>query len=253
MKNKKRFYIFMKMGLIYGSVFAICLTLLATIINYKNQKSSTLSLSKEVVTARSRELSMGNIELKGIAQSDKDKLLRRNDELGETAYAMEELIAYLSEKEEIAKQMSTGDFNVTPRVAADTDNFGIAYKNLVESLNTSLFNVIKASEQVDVGSNQVAQSNTASAEESASAAEELAGQAQELKTMVKKFKLLNNAVAMNERAEISNRDRNIRETRLLNGESGNAAKKETGKDSQMKKPVNPKDVIRLDDADFGKF
>ncbi len=123
-------------------------------------------------------------------------------------------------------------------------------------------------DQISTGLNQidqVTQANTASAEESASAAEELSSQSQQLKAMLAKFKLA------------------AREQRLTNDDVMRMLQTEMGKQSLAnrsgitlrrdaapapqahpalaagtasktgRKPVNPADVIALDDDDFGKF
>ena len=166
----------------------ITIILLAIIIILTLVIAGNIVKPIKVVALAAKELSMGNIELKGIEQSEKDKILNRNDELGATAYAMEELISYLGEKEEIAKEMAEGNLDVAPKVAAETDNFGIAFKNLVESLNISLFNVIKSSEQVDVGSNQVSQASQSlsqGATEQASSLEEITSSITEISSQAK--------------------------------------------------------------------
>ncbi len=120
----------------------------------------------------------------------------------------------------------------------------------VEQINNGL-------EQID----QVTQSNTANAEESASAAEELAAQSQQLKAMVGKFKLSGNGSSSVktvgfERKTVSPKiihaDRKPETAKIVYGQSsgGNGNKVEERKDAAL---VDPKNVIKLDDDDFGKF
>ena len=105
---------------------------------------------------------------------------------------------------------------------------------------------------------QVTQSNTASAEESSSAAEELASQAQELKGMVTRFKLSENGGGNGSpRLSEEKPPKQIPEPVKGdgNGEDGKGEKKVavaagTKTDSG---PVDPKEVIKLDDDDFGKY
>ncbi len=135
-------------------------------------------------------------------------------------------------------------------------------------------------DQVSVGLgqvDQVTQSNTSSAEESASASEELSSQAEQLKSMVAKFKLtmldakdgaetgdlspeeIQRLVSteMTKQKDQQDHEADIDKIEMTvkdkddpyspdidNSGDGNAEKKT---------PVNPEDLIKLDDSDFGKF
>ena len=125
----------------------------------------------------------------------------------------------------------------------------------VEQINSGL-------EQID----QVTQSNTASAEESASAAEELSSQAQQLKALVARFKLAEDgrsggnggrqytAQAEPERRELGR----VGAVDRTGKDNGDSAEKEvalaaTARKGQAGQSLDPKEVIKLDDDDFGKF
>ncbi len=149
--------------------------------------------------------------------------------------------------------------------------------SLAEEVATAGKEQSQGLEQISTGLNQidqVTQTNTASAEESASAAEELSSQSQQLKAMLAKFKL------------------QVRETRLTNEDVMRMLQTEMGRQGLAnrsgitlrrdaspsmaspaqapsaqgriahgprpaaksdRKPINPADVIALDDDDFGKF
>jgi len=128
-------------------------------------------------------------------------------------------------------------------------------------------------DQISTGLNQidqVTQANTASAEESASAAEELSSQSQQLKAMLAKFKLAareqrltNDDVMRMLQTEMGRQGLANRSGITLRRDAAPApqqahqaahpalAAKTTGRTGS--KPVNPADVIALDDDDFGKF
>ena len=103
--------------------------------------------------------------------------------------------------------------------------------DLVEEISIASKEQASGLDQVTSGLgqiDQVTQSNTASAEECASASEELASQAEQLATMVKQFKLT----------------------------SGNTLSIENKLDTQVKMisdKMSAKDVINLNEDDFGKF
>ena len=126
----------------------------------------------------------------------------------------------------------------------------------VEQINSGL-------EQID----QVTQSNTASAEESASAAEELSSQAQQLKALVARFKLAENgrsggnggrqytAQVEPERRRELGRVGAVDRTGNDNGDSGEkeVAMAGTARKGEAGQSRDPREVINLDDDDFGKF
>ncbi len=99
----------------------------------------------------------------------------------------------------------------------------------IEQINTSL-------DQIGA----VTQSNTANAEESASAAQELTSQAVQLKQMLSKFKLNNHY-----------QDGDV----LLNkGAKVNVVNEDTSWGTSENKGANdPKEVVALDEKEFGKF
>lgn len=103
--------------------------------------------------------------------------------------------------------------------------------------------------------NQVTQSNTASAEETAAAAEELASQADELNSLIDNFKLKDiEEISSLNRAQTLSPDylQKLVEQELKRQKNNNS----TLSASSLKKSgsaVKPKDVIKLDDEDFGEF
>ncbi|MEW5815199.1 MAG: hypothetical protein AB1798_07350, partial [Spirochaetota bacterium] len=118
---------------------------------------------------------------------------------------------------------------------------------------------------------QVTQANTASAEESASSAEELSGQGQQLKAMLARFKLEKRAAGFErERDELEESRHRLLEhpearKRMMPAEKPQKPPVRTVQDTAKKivtparkeetgiKPVNPAEVIKLDDDDFDRF
>lgn len=103
---------------------------------------------------------------------------------------------------------------------------------------------------------QVTQANSASAEESASAATQLSSQAEQLRIMISKFSLREEkesagSLRFNEE-EVAVRPKTKKNSG--NGSGNGNGKKIKGngfKNKQVK--IQPKDIISLDDHDFGKF
>ncbi len=153
--------------------------------------------------------------------------------------------------------------------------------NLVEEIATASNEQAQGLDQINVGLgqvDQVTQSNTSSAEECASASEELASQSQQLKAMVQKFKLSQGNGKASAGAGMSSdmiqrlvsaemakqnvpqdhaagigkialtvKDKDDPYTpNIDNGGDGNG-------NVEKKTPINPEEIIKLDDSDFGKF
>ncbi len=148
--------------------------------------------------------------------------------------------------------------------------------DLVEEISTASKEQAQGLDQISTGLgqiDQVTQSNTASAEESASAAEELASQADQLKGMVSRFKLarikggqqnpgIDAFVSPN--AVSNNYNYNDNGNGHGNGNGNGNGKSRTiirpdrelaaaGKGAGGRVPLRPKDVIDLDDDQFGRF
>lgn len=112
-------------------------------------------------------------------------------------------------------------------------------------------------EQID----QVTQANTASSEESASAAEELAAQGQQLAAMISHFKLREEKQRVGQArkrpakltGQNQSRGQNAFQQKTQIAAAPKAQKTPPASQSQAIKPVNPKDVIKLDDDDFQDF
>jgi len=149
------------------------------------------------------------------------------------------------------------------RVADLVEEIAAASKEQAQSINQ----INTGLEQVD----SVTQSNTANAEESASAAEELSSQAQQLKAMVVKFKLadIHTTSASNNTNIVSQAmlQQLVQEQiRKMQSDEQKYRTKEAAKPTVTLPPaasrqktaihkpvVNPKEIINLEDNDFGKF
>ncbi len=154
--------------------------------------------------------------------------------------------------------------------------------NLVEEIAVASKEQAQGLDQVNIGLgqvDQVTQSNTSNAEECASASEELSSQAEQLRSMVAKFKLT--MIESKDSAGTGDLSSDVIQ-RLISAEMakqkvhqghaagiGKIAMTVKDKDDpytpninnggdgngnvEKKTPINPEDVIKLDDTDFGKF
>jgi methyl-accepting chemotaxis protein len=119
-------------------------------------------------------------------------------------------------------------------------------------------------DQINIGLgqiDQVTQANTANAEETASAAEEVASQTVQLKAMIEKFKLKEQKLLtdtsgltpeilamLKNQIAAENHKKN-----LIENKHQNFKKTSTNIHKQNQVTPNPKDMINLEDEDFGKF
>jgi methyl-accepting chemotaxis protein len=85
--------------------------------------------------------------------------IERSDELGEMGNSLERLYEYQREKAEIAERIAGKDLRIDIQLASDEDMLGGYYRQMVNSLNEVLGQVVTAVEQVTSGSDQVSQAS----------------------------------------------------------------------------------------------
>ncbi|MCG8571114.1 MAG: methyl-accepting chemotaxis protein [Spirochaetes bacterium] len=163
--------------------------------------------------------------------------------------------------EESIKNIESGNklVEMTARQLEEIVDSASKVADLVEEITSaskeqtySLDQINDAITQID----RVTQSNTSSAEEGASAAEELASMAVQLKQMISSFQLENinvvkPAVHMKMEKQLGFQVEEKQEPQI--NEHRNEQKIPTVLASQQDSSVNPKDVIKLDDEEFGDF
>ena len=136
-------------------------------------------------------------------------------------------------------------------------NSSVKVADIVGEIATSSNEQALAISQINEGLSQidkVTQTNTASAEESASAAEELSGQAAQLKSMIARFKLSNENVQFSN-FESSHYVSGRRSRSLPHHQSEQPSHSEVdlGSDMDYTSDINPSDIIKLDENDFGRY
>jgi methyl-accepting chemotaxis protein len=114
--------------------------------------------------------------------------LRRHDEIGTLAAALDSMADGLEQKAQLAEKIAGGDLTEEVVLASDRDRLGLALRQMNDSLNSILSEVQMAGEQIAAGSVQVAdgsQSLSQGATESAASLEEISSSLVQLGSQTK--------------------------------------------------------------------
>jgi methyl-accepting chemotaxis protein len=219
-----------------------------------------LALNANVEAARAGKYGKG---FAVVAEEVRNLAVRAANAVKETSNMVEESISNIKRGNEFVDLTAT-------QLASIVEGAG-KVANFLEEIATASREQAQAIDQISEGLDQidqVTQSNTASAEESASASEELAGQSQQLQGLVRRFILDEKYVsgsmggmaasgrALPEPAGYGYQQQQSRQKeRPAPGKQGlSQSGRSHSRDQETGiTPVNPEDVIKLDDDDFDRF
>jgi methyl-accepting chemotaxis protein len=139
--------------------------------------------------SRSAELAArGDVEMAELDRDERDRLLKRKDELGEAGRSFAALVDYFRAKTGAAERVAAGDLTARIEVASEKDVLGKALKSMVLSLNEAMRSIQDAASQVAAGSGEVSDSSQAmsqGATEQASSLEEITSSLTEISSQTK--------------------------------------------------------------------
>ncbi len=114
--------------------------------------------------------------------------LKRNDEIGQLALALDSMAEGLNQKAQVAEAIAGGDLTVEVPIASEQDHLGRSLKGMVANLGALISQIQVSGEQIASGSVQVSdssQSLSQGATESAASLEEIAASMTELASQTK--------------------------------------------------------------------
>jgi len=114
--------------------------------------------------------------------------MRRGDEIGALADALDQMADGLERKSLLAKRIATGDLAVDAVVASDKDTLGLALKSMTDSLNDLIGRIDESTMQVSSGASQVSdasQSLSQGATEQAASLEEITSSMTQMGSQIK--------------------------------------------------------------------
>ena len=132
------------------------------------------------MTAAAEQIALGDMAV--------DVAHESNDEVGSLAQAFRQMKKSLAEKQQVARDMATGDFSMEAKVLSERDGLGVAMRTMVDKLNEALSKVRAAVNEVSSGTSQIAdaaQSLSQGATEQAASLQEISASATEIGNQAK--------------------------------------------------------------------
>ena len=117
-----------------------------------------ISKPVRLIADGARHLAVGDTDFTGMDRKETAKIDLRNDELGEVGKAFSDLCVYFIEKTSLAQDIADGDLTTDVESMGDKDHLGLALKQMVEGLRSSIGAVAASANEVQHTSEELANS-----------------------------------------------------------------------------------------------
>ena len=172
-----------------------------------------------------------------VAEEVRNLAARSAKAAGETAVLIESVVSDINNGNIATGQTAESLNNIVEGIKKSADLIGEISTAATEQSN-SVKQISQGLRQIE----QVTQSNTANSEETASASEVMSGMSQQLNELVSEFNIVSSKHELGKKAP--------KERKKMSQKKSSGF---VGSDNMKADVVKPKDVIKLDDSEFGKF
>jgi methyl-accepting chemotaxis protein len=117
-----------------------------------------ISKPVRLIADGARHLAVGDTDFTGMNRKETTKIDMRNDELGEVGKAFSDLCVYFIKKTSLAQDIADGDLTADVELMGDKDHLSLAFKQMVESLRSSIGAVAASANMVQLTSEELANS-----------------------------------------------------------------------------------------------
>ena len=155
-------------------------------------------VSDSVVSGIDQAVAIANRLAKGDTQGSVEVTSR--DELGQLLLAMQRMLEYFQETEEVARGIADGDLTVEAEPRSEEDRFGYAFRGMIANLRTMIGNVKEASAQVATSADEISASSgqiTEGAKEQSTSTEETSATMVEMAAQIDSVAQSSGALATN--------------------------------------------------------
>jgi methyl-accepting chemotaxis protein len=128
--------------------FIVAIVTAFVVIGLAGYFSTRLTIPINHLSQTAEQLSLGEIHISNEDNTFLQKISKRKDEIGHTAVAILEMIAYFKSMTDVATHIADGDLNDIVEPKSDNDIFGNAFSGMITSLRVLINEVKHNSEQV---------------------------------------------------------------------------------------------------------
>jgi methyl-accepting chemotaxis protein len=144
-----------QLGETFGTVWGIMSLLTVLVVGCGWFLARMVSRPLVAVTADIQKLAQGRIDERFVSLENRSY---NRDEIGDLQRSVRELVDYMKEMAQAARQMSQGDLTVQPRARSAQDVLGLAFRSMADSLRGVVGRVAESVRDLGVASRQLSDS-----------------------------------------------------------------------------------------------